>query len=175
MQHAGSWFLTRDQTHAPCTGSTESQPQATEVPTLRALGGLGFITTSSPAHCHTPRSGPHGSSPNIRSLPMSPVSPQPNLSLLYPRLIKASAALKISCHLRSSREPRESWVEAWEAGQQIILVTTGWGKPDPQGNPGFCPAASSTDRGSGFPLVRLSPSLWSPGQAASFPGLIPIS
>ena len=42
-----------------------------EVPTLRALEGLGFIPTSFPAHCHTP----HWSSPGGYGASLSPVSP----------------------------------------------------------------------------------------------------
>ena len=103
--------LTRYQTHAPCTGSTESQPQAHQgSPNTESSRGFGI-------HRHllsSPLS--HSSldlqffSRRLQSLPESSLSPGKSVPVV-PKADQSKALLsKIGHALNPPAEPRESWM-----------------------------------------------------------------
>lgn len=87
-----------------------------EVPTLRALGGLGFIATS-PQPTVTLLIGPTVLLQVSTGLPESSLSPAKSVPVV-PKADQSKALLSKIGHALNPAEPRESWMrpgESWSA------------------------------------------------------------
>ena len=103
--------LTRDRTHAPCTGSTESQPQAHQgSPNTESSRGVGIHRHLLPSPLSHSSLDLRFFSRCLRSLPESSLSPAKS-DPVVPKADQSKALLsKIGHALNPPAEPRESWM-----------------------------------------------------------------